>query len=52
MIKFSEEEKKEIDEELKIAREWQLENGDKWYSMEEAWEMVHKALKGVNYLQN
>lgn len=52
MIKFSEEEMKEIDEELRIAEEWQLRNGDKWYSMEEAWIIAHKALEGVNYLQN
>lgn len=52
MIKFSEEEMKEIDEELRIAEEWQLKNGDKYYSMEEVWKMAHKALGEIKYIQN
>lgn len=31
MIKFSEEEMKEIHKELRISEQWQLKNGDKCY---------------------
>ncbi len=52
MIKFSEEEMKEIDEELRIAEEWQLRNGNRLYSTEEVLEILHKVLRGANYIQN
>lgn len=46
MIKFSEEEVREIDEKLRQAEELQLRNGNRMYSKEEILEAVNKILKG------
>lgn len=52
MIKFSEEEIKEIDEKLRQAEELQLKNGNRMYSTEEVLEMAHKVLGGFKYIHN
>lgn len=53
MLKFSEEEIKEIDEKLRQARELQLRNGNRMYSTEEVLEAVNKVLKGeYKYIRN
>ena len=52
-MKFSEEEMKEIDEELRRAEERQLRNGNRTYTTREVWEVVHKAIEeAATYLQN
>lgn len=52
MIKFSEEEMKEIDEKLRQARELQLRNENRMYTTEEVREMAYKALGGFKYIRN
>lgn len=51
-MKFSKEEEKEIDKELKKAEELQFKNGNKTYTMEEVWNIAHKALGEISYLQS
>ena len=45
-MKLSEEEIKEIDRELKVVEELQLKNGNKTYTMEEAWNIIQKEIGG------
>lgn len=52
-MEFNEEEIKEIDEELRKAKERQLRNGNRTYTTKEVWEIVHKAIEeAAAYLQN
>lgn len=51
-MKLSENEIREIDEEIKKAEELQLKNGNKLYTIEEVWSIIHKEIGEFNYLQN
>lgn len=52
-MEFSEEQIKEIDEELKQAKELQLKNGNRLYTTEEVRQMAQKLIKEIStYLQS
>lgn len=44
-MKLSQEEIREIDAKIKQAEELQLKNGNKVYTIKEAWEIINKALE-------
>lgn len=51
-MRLKEEEIREIEKEIKIAEEMQLKNGNKTYTMEEAWNIIHKVVGDIRYLQS
>jgi len=49
-MKFSKEEIEKIDKKLEEAQERQFKNGNKRYSLDEAWEYINNNLKEIQYL--
>lgn len=49
-MKFSEEERKYINKKIAEAEALQLKNGNKRYSLQEAWKLVHEKVGEMNHL--
>ena len=49
-MKFSEEEIKYFNKKIEEAEELQLKNGNKRYSLKEAWNLVHEKVGEMQYL--
>ena len=49
-MQFSKEEREYINKKLKEAEELQLKNGNKTYSLKEAWDLINEKVREMQYL--